>query len=80
MIYVKFTSETGSPGKLIDSSKTRALLDWKPKYTSFRVFMRRLGGESVEDVESSYSLERAEEEKDAASALWLPGDDDDFGL
>jgi nucleoside-diphosphate-sugar epimerase len=69
-----FAAESGAPGKICDCSVTRSLLDWQPKYTSFRVFMRRLGGEDVPDAENNDGKEPAEEK----SLLWIPDDDDDL--
>ena len=47
------------------------LLNWTPKYKSFRTFMRRLGGENLPDPVKKLS------KKEKASVLWLPGDDDE---
>ncbi|KAJ1409776.1 hypothetical protein B484DRAFT_336557 [Ochromonadaceae sp. CCMP2298] len=68
-----FASESGAPGKICDCSVSRGLLNWQPVYTSFRVYMRRLGGEDVPDVENSDGQEPQEEK----SLLWIPGGDDD---
>lgn len=68
-----FSSDVGPVGKIVDSSATRDMIEWSPMRPSFRVFMRRLGGEEVE--ENDKSLIQVEKEK--ASTLWMPGDDDD---
>lgn len=74
----QFASAVGPEGKIVDSSITRGLIGWQPAKPSFRVFMRRLGGEEAEAKENKL-LQKQEK----ASALWMPGvdgdDDDVFG-
>ena len=71
----------GPIGKTCDSSLSRRLLNWQPQHTSFRVFMKRLGGEVVEDVRkdndgtTNGNVSKSEE---PVLKLWIPGDDDDF--
>lgn len=63
-----FSSPTGPPGKIIDSSLTKEKLKWTPKYRSFQEYMYGLGG-----VE--YKMGKTMKEK--SETLWLGGDDDD---
>jgi nucleoside-diphosphate-sugar epimerase len=62
----RFASELGPMGKICDGSFTRKALNWAPKHKSFRTFMRRLGGEVIDDTTTVKK-----------SLLWIPGDDDD---
>lgn len=80
---MKFESEEGPPGKIVDDKVTRKLLNWKPVYKSFRKYMRGLGGEifpeDMKDTENSAAC--GDESIDnvpfkSTSGLWLPGDDD----
>ena len=64
-----FASQTGAPGKIIDSSLTKEKLKWSPKYPSFQEYMYRLGG-------IEYKMGKTMKEK--AETLWLGGDDDDI--
>ena len=47
---IQFALKTGIQSKRCDNSLTRKLLHWQPKHTSFRVYMRRLGGETLSDM------------------------------
>eukprot|EP01038_Epipyxis_sp_PR26KG_P011506 gene11506-15412_t len=67
----KFQSENGPQTKICDSSITRSLINWKPKYPSFRIFMRELGGEICTPLANN------DIKKDKKSVLWIPGNDDD---
>lgn len=82
----EFLEATGPLGKTCDSSVTRSQLKWEPKHSSFRVFMRRLGGEDIQPVESPFKPPQDTADGDGTgttdgdsggSGLWIPGDDDD---
>lgn len=73
-MILQFTVENGPRTKTCDSSYTRQLLKWKPKYKSFSYYMRNVIG-GLPDTEPEL-----EETKKAASSLWIPGDNDDDGL
>ena len=72
----------GPIGKTCDSSLSRRLLNWQPQHTSFRVFMKRLGGEVVEDVrkdnDGTTTNGNVSKSEEPVLKLWIPGDDDDF--
>lgn len=70
----------GPIGKTCDSSLSRRLLHWQPIYTSFRVFMKRLGGEVVDDVmkdNGDDGTTNGSNSQEPVLKLWIPGDDDD---
>lgn len=75
MQFLSYTDPAGKVGKRCNSARTRQILGWEPKHTSFRVFMRRLGGQNLPDVrvveEEQKSITTAEK-----SGLWIPGDDE----
>ena len=64
-----FASSAGAPGKIIDSSKTKEMLQWSPRYPSFQEYMYGLGG---------IEYQRGKTIKEKAETLWLGGDDDDI--
>lgn len=68
----QFTSPTGLVGKRCDGSYTKTLLNWSPKYQSFRKYMRGLGGE---EIDLAVAKQQAEAKEAKKSALWIPGDD-----
>jgi hypothetical protein len=63
-----FTDEVGAKGKTTDCSWTRKVLGWKPRYQSFCHTMYAVAGKEYES------------NKVASSALWTPGDDEDWAL
>lgn len=61
-------------------SFTRTELKWKPLYPSFDEYMRStIGKKPFKPRENSYAALQAKKAA-ASSVLWMPGDDDDFGL
>ena len=59
-----FTSESGPRGKICDSSLTKTILDWKPKYPSFQEYMYNLGG---------IEFQRPKTREEKMNTLWMPG-------
>ena len=67
---VEFTKMAGYPkGKTCNCKWTEEQLGWSPKYPSFNTYLRRLGGEYIDDP--------VKEDKEKSSLLWMPGDDED---
>lgn len=62
LFWQQFSSAEASTSKVCDSSLTRKLLGWEPRHTSFRVFMRRLGGENVADAPHKHTAKVKAEE------------------
>lgn len=71
-----FTSEIGPIGKICDSSVTRKQLSWEPQHKSFDEYMRStIGKKPFTPRKAMVSAAKA---KEAKSALWIPGDDDEI--
>lgn len=65
----QFQTNSGPIGKRLNGELTRKLLNWQPRYPSFRKYMRAVGGVTGDEPVATKPKEK--------SLLWLPGDDDD---